>query len=248
MNVHSPAVTVKSAIRTLDIVEYVVLRGRPLVAQEIAAALAIPVSSLSYLLATLVERGYLSRDRRNYTPGPRLARLQARAPFSLAETVAPLVRNLRMQLNETTAFFVQSEWMVEPLVVEVSEHALRYAVQVGSRRPMHCLSSGKALLAEMSDDELDRYFAESEREVFTPLTITDEAALRAEIAEIRDTGIARTREEYSLGTYGLGRIARRDGAVIGAFSIAIPMVRLDEAMEQRMIALLNRALTLFELG
>ena len=47
---------VKSATRTLDIIEYVVAHGRPLVAQEIATALGIPVSSLSYLLATLVER------------------------------------------------------------------------------------------------------------------------------------------------------------------------------------------------
>ena len=45
--------SVKSATRTLDIIEYVVSRSRPLIAQEIAAALAIPVSSLSYLLATL---------------------------------------------------------------------------------------------------------------------------------------------------------------------------------------------------
>jgi predicted ArsR family transcriptional regulator len=57
---------VKSAMRTLDIIEYVVARGSPAVAQEIASALAIPVSSLSYLLATLVERGYLAREGRNY--------------------------------------------------------------------------------------------------------------------------------------------------------------------------------------
>ena len=52
---------VKSATRTLDIIEYVAAHSRPLVAQEIAVALGIPVSSLSYLLATLVERGYLAR-------------------------------------------------------------------------------------------------------------------------------------------------------------------------------------------
>ena len=48
---------VKSATRTLDIIEYIVAHDRPLVAQEIAVALGIPVSSLSYLLGTLVDRG-----------------------------------------------------------------------------------------------------------------------------------------------------------------------------------------------
>src|SRR5690606_8553047 len=55
---------VTSATRTLDIIEYVVAHPRPLVAQEIATALGIPVSSLSYLLATLVERNYLVREGR----------------------------------------------------------------------------------------------------------------------------------------------------------------------------------------
>jgi IclR family acetate operon transcriptional repressor len=177
---------VKSAMRTLDIAEHVVRSSaRPLVAQEIAQALSIPVSSPSYLLATLVERGYLARYSHHYTPGPGLGRLQASTPFSLAETVAPLVRTLRVQLNETSAFFVQREWVVETLVAEISEHALRYAVQAGSREPLHCLAVGKALLAAMAGDELDRYFATSERTVFTEATIVDEAELRDELGQSR---------------------------------------------------------------
>ena len=48
---------VKSALRRLDIIEYVVSRDRLVIAQEIASALLIPVGTLSYLLGTLVERG-----------------------------------------------------------------------------------------------------------------------------------------------------------------------------------------------
>ena len=97
---------VKSATRTLDIIEYVVAHNRPLVAQEIAVALGIPVSSLSYLLGTLVDRGYLAREGRRYSAGPGLERLQARTHgFTLAERAAPLVRALRVQLNETASFW-----------------------------------------------------------------------------------------------------------------------------------------------
>ena len=240
-DISSPA-TVKSAMRTLDIIEYVVSRGRPLVAQEISGALGIPVSSLSYLLGTLVERGYLERTGRRYTTGPGLERLQTHAPaFTLAETVAPLVRMLRIQLNETTSFFVRRGWEVEALVTETSEHALRYAVQTGSHTPLHGFSAGKALLAAMDDDELDRYFAETERVAFTPTTIVSEPQLRAEIAAIRATGFAHTSEEHTPGIHGLGRIARIDGEVVGAFSVAIPAVRFNEAIEHRAMHLLDRA-------
>ncbi|MEP6785307.1 MAG: IclR family transcriptional regulator [Sphingomonadales bacterium] len=244
----SPPATVKSAMRTLDIVEYVVSRARPLIAQEIAGALAIPVSSLSYLLTTLVERGYLAREGRRYTAGPGLERLKAHARvFSLADTVAPLVRTLRIQLNETTSFFVRSDWEVEALVTETSDHALRYAVQTGASAPLHGFSAGKALLAAMDDDELVGYFTEVERRAFTPTTIVSEAGLRAEIASIRATGIARTIEEHTPGIYGFGRVALIDGEVVGAISVAIPVVRFDTAVEQRVVKLLTRATDLLGL-
>lgn len=238
---------VKSATRTLDIIEYVVAHDRPLVAQEIAIALGIPVSSLSYLLGTLVERGYLARDGRRYSAGPGLQRLQARSGgFSLAERAAPLVRTLRVQLNETTSFFIRSAWDVEAIVTETSEQALRYAVPTGARLPMHAFASGKALLAALPDEELDRYFAESERTRFTPATVTSEKALRRQLDEIRRTGFSLTDEEFSLGIRGIGRVATIGGEAVGALSVAIPTARFDEAMQRRAIDLLERTSGLLE--
>ena len=238
---------VKSATRTLDIIEYVVAHNRALVAQEIAVALGIPVSSLSYLLSTLVERGYLQREGRRYSAGPGLQRLQARPDgFTLAERAAPLVRTLRVQLNETTSFFVRSEWDVEAIVTETSEQALRYAVPTGTRLPMHALASGKALLAALPDDELERYFAESERRRFTPDTVTAEKALRRQIAEIRRTGFAVTDEEFSLGIRGVGRVVTIGGDPVGALSVAVPKARFDETMQRRVTDMLERTAGLLE--
>jgi IclR family acetate operon transcriptional repressor len=238
---------VKSATRTLDIIEYVVAHPRPLVAQEIATALGIPVSSLSYLLATLVDRNYLVREGRRYSPGPGLEKLQMHAEaYTLADRAAPLVRTLRVQLNETTSFWVREGWEVEALVTESSEQALRYAVPTGNRMPMHPLASGKALLAKLTDAELDRYFAETERERFTPSTVTAEKALRKEIAEIRRTGFSWADEEFSLGIVGVGRAVTLGGETVGALSVAIPKVRCDEVARGRIMDLLERTAGLLE--
>jgi len=238
---------VKSATRTLDIIEYVVAHPRPLVAQEIATALGIPVSSLSYLLATLVERDYLVREGRRYSPGSGLEKLQMRAEaYSLADRAAPLVRTLRVQLNETTSFFVREGWEIEALVTESSEQALRYAVPTGARLPMHALASGKALLAALPDEELDRYFAEAKRIRFTPSTVTGEKPLRKQIAEIRQTGFAETDEEFSLGIVGIGRVVTIGGEPAGALSVAIPKVRCDDTVRRRVKDLLERTSGLLE--
>ena len=238
---------VKSATRTLDIIEYIVAHDRPLVAQEIAVALGIPVSSLSYLLGTLVDRGYLAREGRRYSAGPGLERLQARTHgFTLAERAAPLVRALRVQLNETASFWVRSEWTVEAIVTESSEQALRYSVSAGERLPMHALASGKVLLAALPDEELDRYFAEAERARFTPSTVTGEKALRRELAEVRKRGYALTDEEYSLGIRGIGRVVTIGGEPVGSLSLGIPKARFDEALLRRATDLLARTAALLE--
>ncbi|AKH43893.1 IclR family acetate operon transcriptional repressor [Altererythrobacter atlanticus] len=245
----APSSQVKSATRTLDIIEYVVAHDRPLVAQEIAVALGIPVSSLSYLLSTLVERHYLTREGRRYSAGPGLERLQAKSGgFSLSERAAPLVRTLRVQLNETTSFFVRSEWDVEATVTETSEQSLRYSIDIGKRIPMHVMASGKALLAAMTDEELDRYFEESERQRFTSSTVTGEKQLRQQLAKIRKEGFAMTDEERSLGICGIGRVVTIGGEPVGALSVAVPKVRFNEQLCDRVKDLLERTSSLLEAG
>jgi IclR family acetate operon transcriptional repressor len=234
--------TVKSAMRTIDILEYVVTRPNGVVAQEIAAGLAIPVSSLSYLLATLVEREYLARDGRRYLPGGALARLASpRGSQSLTDRVRPLVRSLRQQLNETASFFVRDGWQLEAIVTETAEQSLRYSIAVGTRSPLHCLAAGKALLAQLTDAELDAYFAATPLVAFTPRSITDESVLRSELAEIRASGVAYTREEYTPGIYGLGIAALADGRPLGAFAVAVPAPRFGRDIEERTIERLRQA-------
>lgn len=247
MNAPAQSSQVKSATRTLDIIEYVVAHPRPLVAQEIATALGIPVSSLSYLLSTLVERDYLVREGRRYSPGPGLEKLQLKGgSFSLADRAAPLVRTLRQQLNETTSFFVREGWEIEALVTESSDQALRYAVPTGTRLPIHALAAGKALLAALTDEEFERYLAETERDRFTTATVTGEKALRKQRTEIRKSGFAETDEEFSLGIVGIGRVVTIGGEPVGSLSVAIPKARCSEAVVERVKDLLERTAGLLE--
>ena len=135
---------------------------------------------------------------------------------------------------------------MEPIATETSEQALRYAVPTGTRLPMHALASGKALLAAMDDAELDQYFHETKRESFTPQTVSDEKTLRSQLQRIRETGFARTEDEYSLGIVGIGQVARIGGEVAGAFSVAIPKVRSAPESEARIANLLAQTCALLE--
>lgn len=228
----APQPTVKSAMRTLDIIEYVVAHPAGLAAQDIAAALQIPVSSLSYLLATLCERDYLRREGRIYVAGTGLERLRLPpSAMSIEDRVAPQVRALRRALNETTSFFTVAGWEIEARVTETSEQALRYSVSVGARTPLHCMAAGKAILSAFDEATLDRYFAETVREPFTPLTLTQEAALRDQVAAVRATGFAFTDEEYTQGVCGIARAVKMGNDGVGALAIAMPKLRYTAAAQ-----------------
>lgn len=234
--------SVKSATRTLDILEFVVGCARPVSAAEIASALAIPVSSLSYLLGTLVERGYLLRNGRLHAPGPALGRLNPdTAATAIADRVYPVVRSISLQLNETASFFVRHGFEMEAIAGEVAAQALRYTIEVGRLVPLHAFAAGKAILATFSEEELTQYFESEPRAAFTPYSITSEAELRKEIAHISRTGIARTIEEYTPGIIGIGRAVFADGHLLGAISVAIPVARTTPPLEERAATLLAQA-------
>jgi len=159
---------------------------------------------------------------------------------SLIERIEPLVRTLTSQLDETAAFFVRDGFAAEALCSATSQQALRYAIDAGQKVPMHAFAGGKALLAGMSVEELDAFFAHAALETFRPNTITDEAHLRAQIAEIRNGGLAVTREEYTPGIHGFAVPVIEETRTIGAISVAVPAARATEALELRIAALLQR--------
>ena len=233
---------VKSAMRTLDIIEFVVAHPSGVVAQEVAAALQIPVSSLSYLLGTLCERNYLRRDGRRYIAGDGLDRLRMpAASLTIEERVGPQVNALRRALNETTSFFVPMGWELEARVTETADQFLRYSISAGARAPMHCLAAGKAMLATFEEPRLRDYFAEAERPLFTPRTIGEEGAMRREIAAVRESGWAFTDEEFTLGVCGLAHAVMIDGATVGALAVALPKLRYTDAVKAEIMERLSRA-------
>lgn len=69
---------------------------------------------------------------------------------------------------------------------------------IGRRAPAYCTAVGKVILAEISEDELDRRASSNIFQLFTHNTITSLPELKAQLAIIREQGFAVDNSEHNV--------------------------------------------------
>jgi len=183
---------VKLVARTLDLFEHFAAELRPLPLTELAALMAVPVSSCLALVRTLVRRGYLYevRKRGGYYPTRRLMQL-ARAITAadpVVEGVHPYLVGLRDATDETVVFGKIDGLTVLYLDVVESRKPIRYMAAPGDTRPVHANSIGKAIFGELTPIEHQTLAAKLGFERFTAHTTVDFAALATQADVSRQRG------------------------------------------------------------
>ncbi len=136
---------------------------------------------------------------------------------------------------------VRDGWAATTLITAASDQALRYAIDPGESRPLHVLAAGKAILASLTENELNQYFAETIREKFTEYSIVGEEPLRQELAKIREHGFAEAMEESTPGICSVASLIMIDAIPAGAIGVAVPTIRFTEELRIRTRKLLLRA-------
>jgi DNA-binding IclR family transcriptional regulator len=109
-----------------------------------------------------------------------------------------------------------------------SRQAVRMHSQIGNASPAYCTGVGKAALAVLPDAELDRLISTISFRRHTENTLTSQEALRAEISEIRQTGIAFDRQEHEPGIHCVAApIHSRDRDFVAGISTTAPAYRIS---------------------
>jgi len=148
--------SVKSALRTLQILEAFAEARGPMTLSELARAIDAPRSSSLALLTTLSERGYLYRlgGELGYYPTRRwLDRARAVADSDpVAIHVRVSLERLRDLSGETAIDAVLSGEHSLYLDVVESHELVRYTARAGDMKPLHSSASGRALLAVLGED------------------------------------------------------------------------------------------------
>lgn len=112
---------------------------------------------------------------------------------------------------------------------EEGRRAANIDIELGSRLPLHCLGSGKAILSALPDERVSEIVAAQGLESMTDNTLTDEAGLKAELEAIRNRGVAFDDEERIEGMRAVAAPIRNDETdeVYGAITVSGPKTRVQ---------------------
>lgn len=232
---------VQSVERAFELLELIARAGGEAALSEIATETSLPLPTIHRLLRTLVGIGYVRQlANRRYALGPRLIRLGEVANRQLGALSTPILKTLVTELGESANIAVLDGDMVTYISQAQSPHSMRMITEVGRRSSLHGTGVGKAILAELDDERVQRLVNQAGMRQQTPKTISSMDQLFAELMAIRARGFAIDEEEQELGVRCLA-MAVPGAPTPMAISISGPITRVTEDFAARAIPHLRAA-------
>ncbi len=232
---------VKTAGRTLDLIEVFASERRPLSLSELARAINAPVSSCYALVRTLEHRGYIHslNSRRSLYPTKRLLRNAERIAEHdpLTESVWPVLRALADKTDETILLGKRLGGRIAFIEVIESTRGVRYSAEVGDSHPLHASAMGKAILSRLSPGEYAAALAEIRFTRVTSATLTSRAAFERDLRASSARGWFENRGENAADILAMAVPVRSDDQLY-AVAVAGPLSRVDRAFDRNLKALL----------
>jgi DNA-binding IclR family transcriptional regulator len=234
-----PIESVDNALRLLLLLE----RDGQVRVSDAADALGVALSTAHRLLAMLEHHGFARQDpaTRAYLAGPALVRvgLSAVRDLELRNVAHPYLEALRDETGETTEAAVLRGPEVVLIDAVEAPTALRVAAPAGRTMWAHCTSVGKAILAALPPEDLDRHYPDEVLPGMTPRSITERDRLVSELAQIRRSGHAVSQEESDEGVGSVAVAVLGEDRPLGAIGALFPTSRSSERQIARIVQALK---------
>ncbi len=207
---------------------------------EATRYLDVASSTAHRLLAMLQYRGFVRQDpaTKAYHAGPAITSVAfaVLGRIDLQGTSTPVMRRLSERLRESVHMGMLEGPAVRFVAAVEGPSAVRVASRLGLTMPAHCTSTGKAMLAQLSDAEVQRLYPDDALDRVTTHSIGTRIELLKELGRIRRRGYAANREESEEGVASVAvPIRTRAPGLRLALNAAAPVNRL-KASQYPMVA------------
>lgn len=229
---------IQSLDRAIDVLEAFQSGGPERGVADLARELGLPRATVHRLLAALANRGFLAQDEQTgrYRLGLKLFELGSLVAESLdlRRVAHPHLVRLMKDSGETTHLVVLDGATIVFVDKVETDNPFRMVSLVGGRLAACYSGSGKALLAQLPDDELARRLAGT--------SAPDLDQLLPRLRLIREQGWATDDEETQAGLRCVGTVVRdHTGAAVAGLSISGPTARIGDDRVPGLVLLLRAA-------
>lgn len=198
---------------------------------EVAAAVKLHKSSVHRLLMSLEKHRLVDRDPQSgrFRLGLRLFDLGtlAVARFNVRDRARPHLERLMYNSHETVHLCVLENGEVLYLDKIEPDRTVRLSSTIGHRNAAHCTAVGKAMLAWLTEAEVDAILRQHGLRRCTARTIVTPAELKEELREVRKNGYAVDDEEHEEGVRCVAAAVKdHSGRPVAAMSVSAPSFRL----------------------
>jgi DNA-binding IclR family transcriptional regulator len=241
--------------KIFTVLEYFVERGskqKSVAFVEVAGAVPFARTTVHRILYSLEKLGYVEKDeiRSHYHLAAKFYDLTGPAiHFRRLQSISKSVmQNLLLRFGETINLGVIEDGQVAYIDVLQSPSALRIAAIPGERNPVHCTSLGKAMLAFLPENEVERILERHPLIRRTSKTITQKKHLLEHLASVRERAVALDMEENLTGVICVAApIFDQSGRVIAGISLSGPASRMEPKLTQVQEEIRNSAETLSQM-
>ncbi|WOP17425.1 IclR family transcriptional regulator [Raineyella sp. LH-20] len=208
--------------------------------------LDVASSTAHRLLAMLQYRGFVHQDpvSRAYEPGPSLDRIAFALlrRLDIREQARPTLERLNERTGETVHLGALDGTEVRFLESIESPRAVRVGSRLGRILPAHCTSTGKAMLAGLSEVQLRVLYPSEQLPQVTSHSLATRTDLLAELAQVRARGYASSAEESEDGVCSVAAAVPNSIQPV-AVNVSIPINRMTPARLEELAELVRDAAT-----
>jgi IclR family transcriptional regulator, pca regulon regulatory protein len=178
--IERPAEFVETLAKGLAVLESFDAMHPEMTLTEIARRVNASPAAVRRSLITLTVLGYVGQSGKRFHLRPKVMSLGSAFYFSarIDDLMLPHVRHIVETFGDASSVATLDGHDVIYIAHKSRQRARRASAIAGARYPAHATSMGRVLLAGLSDDALEAYFATVKPEALTSLTVTSVSELR----------------------------------------------------------------------
>jgi IclR family KDG regulon transcriptional repressor len=158
---------------------------------------------------------------------------------ALIQTAHPYLRAINERTKLSAFLGLRSDRQAILIDKADSAYGVKVSSEIGMQMPVLAGAGIKAMLSQLSNEEIDEILARTELKRYTPYSITDKGVYKKEILQVRREGIAYDKEEYIEGMVAFGIPVKANGKDLQAaiWAVGLKHQMSDSSMPELTVLL-----------